>query len=90
MSLLEKKVIVQNKMGLHARPAALFVKIANKFNSSVIVKCGENEVDGKSMLGMLMLGAGHGIPIIIKTDGPDAQIALNELEKLLLREEEYE
>jgi phosphotransferase system HPr (HPr) family protein len=90
MSLLEKQIIIKNKMGLHARPAALFVKTANKFNSQVTVKCGENEVDGKSMLGMLMLGARQGISIIIKAKGPDAQTALDELEKLLLKEEDYD
>ncbi len=77
-------------MGLHARPAALFVKIANKFNSHVTVKCGETEVDGKSMLGMLMLGAEQGITIVIKVEGLDAQIAIDELENFLLKEENYD
>ncbi len=90
MSLLEKTITVKNKMGLHARPAALFVKIANKFNSNITVKCGENEFDGKSMLGVLMLGAGQGVTVIIKTEGPDAQTAIDEQEQFLLREEVYD
>ena len=81
--LLEKKIVIKNKLGLHARPAALFVQIANKFDSDIVVKKGSQEVNGKSIMGILMLAAGKGSAICIKIEGEDAQKALTELEKVL-------
>ncbi len=88
MPLIRKKIIVKNKQGLHARPAALFVQVANKFDSRVSVFRDNEEVNGKSIMGILMLGAEKGSEIIIETDGQDAQAALAELEKLVLAEED--
>ena len=87
MSLLQKKLIVKNKQGLHARPAALFVQIANKFESQITVRSDKEEVNGKSIMGILMLGAEKGTQIIIEADGLDAQIAIIELEKIVSSEE---
>jgi phosphotransferase system HPr (HPr) family protein len=88
MPLIKKKLTVKNKQGLHARPAALFVQIANKFDSRITVRRNREEVNGKSIMGILMLGAENGSSIIIEADGEDAQLALTELEKIVTSEEE--
>jgi len=90
MSQIKKKFTVKNKSGLHARPAALFVQIANKFDSRITVKREDDEekVNGKSIMGILMLGAEKGSSIIIEADGDDAEVALSELEKVISNEEE--
>lgn len=87
MSIVKKKVTVKNKQGLHARPAAMFVQIANKFDSRITVTRDEEAVNGKSIMGILMLGAEKGCEIIIEADGEDADMALAELEKMILSEE---
>mgnify|MGYP003393570959 FL=1 len=82
--VVEKIVVIKNKQGLHARPAALFVQIANKFDSDVVVSKGKAKVNGKSIMGIMMLEAGRGSKITITTKGEDAQQAITELENLLL------
>lgn len=84
--VVEKKMTIRHKQGLHARPAALFVQIANKFESNISVKKGAQEVNGKSIMGILMLAAETGSQICIKAEGQDAKKAVEELEKLLLGE----
>ncbi|MBI4335095.1 MAG: HPr family phosphocarrier protein [Candidatus Omnitrophica bacterium] len=84
--VLERKVIIRHKQGLHARPAALFVQIANKFECGISVKKGEQEVNGKSIMGILMLAAEKGSHVLIRADGADAEKAVAELERLLLGE----
>lgn len=81
--MLEKSIIIRNKSGLHARPAALFVQIANKFNSDIIVKKGKEEVNGKSIMGIMMLAAECGSKIHLKINGEDAEEAMRELEVFL-------
>ncbi|KPK42320.1 MAG: hypothetical protein AMJ78_02905 [Omnitrophica WOR_2 bacterium SM23_29] len=81
--LIEKKLIIKNRSGLHARPAALFVQIANKYDSDITVKKGKLEVNGKSIMGILMLAAERGSQIILRIEGADANKAMLELEKLL-------
>ena len=88
MALIKKTVIVKNKQGLHARPAAIFVQIANKFDARITVKRNDEEVNGKSIMGILMLGAEQGSSIIIEAEGSDAEDAVAELEKLVNNEEE--
>lgn len=88
MALIKKELIVKNKQGLHARPAAVFVQVANRFDSRITVRRDEEEVNGKSIMGILMLGAENGSLIIIEADGSDAQKALEELEKIISSEEE--
>jgi phosphocarrier protein HPr len=88
MSVIKKELIVKNKQGLHARPAAMFVQIANKFDARITVKRNDEEVNGKSIMGILMLGAEKGSLIIIEADGEDAELAILELEKLINSEEE--
>lgn len=87
MAVLRKKLIVQNNQGLHARPAALFVQIANKFDSRITVVRDKEKVNGKSIMGILMLGAEKGSHIIIEADGSDAESAVIELEKIITSEE---
>jgi len=87
MTLVKKKLVVKNKQGLHARPAALFVQVANKFDSRITVKYDKEAVNGKSIMGILMLGAEKGSEIIIEAEGQDAQEAILELEKILSNEE---
>ena len=82
--LVEKRLIIKNKLGLHARPAALFVQLANKFDCEIMVKKGSQEVNGKSIMGILMLAAGKGSRIFIRAEGLDARSAIEELERLLI------
>lgn len=87
MAAVKKKLIVKNKQGLHARPAALFVQVASKFDSRITVMRDKERVNGKSIMGILMLGAEKGSEIIIEAEGEDAQAALAELEKTVSSEE---
>ncbi len=87
MTIVRKKIVVNNKQGLHARPAAMFVQVANRFDSRISVKRDKEEVNGKSIMGILMLGAEKGCSIIIEANGSDAQEAVAELEKILHLEE---
>jgi phosphocarrier protein len=82
--VVERSVVIKNKQGLHARPAALFVQIANKFDSDVTVSKGKTKVNGKSIMGIMMLEAGRGAKVTITAKGEDAQQAVTELENLLL------
>ncbi len=86
--IVKKLLIVQNKLGLHARPAALFVQIANKYDSDISVKKGGQLVNGKSIMGIMTLAAAKGSKIHIIAKGVDAQEAVEELEKLVLSDEE--
>lgn len=80
-----KEMVVQNKLGIHARPAAMFVKTANNFTCNVFVEKDGETVNGKSIMGMMMLAAGPGSRIRVQAEGGDAAQALNELEHLLQR-----
>jgi phosphocarrier protein len=85
-----RDVMVLNKLGLHARPAALFVKTANKFKSEVFVEKDSEIVNGKSIIGLMMLAAGPGSVLRIKASGPDASDALDALESLFKKKFEEE
>jgi len=87
MALLKKKITIKNKQGLHARPAALFVQLANKFDSKITVTKGKETINGKSIMGILMLAANKGSRIIIEANGSDAEKALLELEALVGKDE---
>jgi len=84
--MLEKKVIIKGKSGLHARPAAYFVKVANKFDSEIWIKKDEKKVSAKSIIGVLSLGIGQGMEVIIEAQGKDEAEAINELETLINEE----
>lgn len=78
----ERKFVIKNKLGLHARPAALFVQTANRFQSTIEVKKGREKVNGKSIMGIMTLAAGVGHSITVKAEGPDAGRAMQEISKL--------
>tara|TARA_B110000858_G_C17535352_1_gene351091 strand:- start:214 stop:498 length:285 start_codon:yes stop_codon:yes gene_type:complete len=94
--MLEKELVVTDEVGLHARPASLFVKIAQEFNGTVTVKfnkknpqTGEEELvekDGKSMIGILSLGIGKDKPFTLTLDGDDEDLYFSKFEELLNNE----
>ncbi len=83
MPVVKKKIVVKNKQGLHARPAALFVQIANKFDSRITLRRDEEEVNGKSILGLLLLAAPCGTALVVRAEGSDAGDALDAIENLI-------
>jgi phosphocarrier protein len=83
--MIEREFIVQNKLGLHARPAALFVQATHRFNSLVRVSKDGQQVDGKSIMGILTLAAEHGSKLIVAVDGVDEAGLIAALEDLFKR-----
>ncbi len=81
----EKTLVIQNKLGMHARPAAMFVKTANKYECEIWVEKDNEEVNGKSIMGLMMLAAGCGSSLKIAAVGEQAEEALLELENLITR-----
>ena len=79
-----KKIVISNKLGLHARAAAKFVRIAAGYQSEIMINSGNQEVSGKSIMGIMMLAAGKGTEINLVTVGPDEEEALLALENLIL------
>jgi phosphocarrier protein HPr len=80
---VEKDIPITNRLGLHARPAAMFVRIASRYRSEIWVSKEEEEVNGKSIMGLMMLAAGQGSKLRIRCEGPDADKAMEELEELI-------
>ena len=80
-----KEITVSNKLGIHARPAAQIVKMASEFKAEIRVEKDGEEVDGKSIMGLMMLAAGHGSVLKMIAEGPDADEALQSLEDLVVR-----
>lgn len=81
--MVERNLEIKNKLGLHARAAAKFVHVASRFKSDIKIRKGDEEVDGKSILGILLLAAGLGSAIILRADGPDEREALDAIEQLI-------
>ncbi len=79
-----KKIIISNKLGLHARAAAKFVRIASGFQSEIMIHLGSHKVSGKSIMGIMMLAAGKGTEIGLVTVGPDEDEAMTALENLII------
>ena len=82
---ITKELVVINKLGIHARPAAMFVKTANRFECDVFVEKDGERVNGKSIMGLMMLAAGPGSKLLGFAEGEDAAKAVVELEALLRR-----
>ena len=80
---MTKDFLVANKLGIHARPAAMFVKTANRFDCEIFVEKDGEKVNGKSIMGLMMLAAGQGSKLRIRCEGPDAEKAMEELEELI-------
>lgn len=83
--MAQRELTIQNKLGIHARPAAQFVKTASKFSSEIRVEKDGEEVDGKSIMGLMMLAAGNGSAIIVAAEGEDEDAALEALTDLIER-----
>ncbi|OGT96031.1 MAG: hypothetical protein A3I79_07610 [Gemmatimonadetes bacterium RIFCSPLOWO2_02_FULL_71_11] len=81
--MIERAVPIVNSLGLHARPAAEFVKMAGRFKASVQVRKDELEVNGKSIMGMMMLAAECGSRLSIRVEGEDAEVAIEALAALI-------
>ncbi len=80
---IEKKFIIKSKLGLHARPAALFVQTANRFKCEIEVVKGRQRVNGKSIMGIMTLAAGTGSAIIVRASGEDSLEAMAEISRLI-------
>jgi phosphocarrier protein HPr len=81
--MIEREVQIENKLGLHARPAAEVVKTAAKFKSDITICRDDLEVNGKSIMGVMMLAAEHGSRITLRADGPDEEQAVDALSELI-------
>ncbi len=82
---LTKELLVQNKMGIHARPAAMIVRVTNKFKAEVHVEKDDEQVNGKSIMGLMMLAAAKGSTVKFVATGPDAEQMLADLEALFAK-----
>lgn len=80
---IEKELAIPNRLGLHARPAAMFVRIASRYRSEIWVSKEGEEVNGKSIMGLMMLAAGQGSKLHVRCEGPDADKAMEEIEALI-------
>ena len=80
---IEKEVAIVNRLGMHARPAAMFVRVASRFRCEVWVEKEGERINGKSIMGLMMLAAGQGSKLMIWCEGPDADKAMEELEELI-------
>jgi phosphocarrier protein HPr len=88
MPRIEKELIVQNKKGLHARPAALFVQLAEKHQVDVTICKGDERVNGKSIMGLLMLGAQYQTSLNLIVEGEAAEAAMQDFESFFSKQEE--
>lgn len=79
----QRTVLIVNKLGLHARAAAKFVSLASQFDADISVQRGERTVNGKSIMGIMMLAASKGTEILIRARGEDAEEALEQLHNLI-------
>ena len=80
--MVERIVTIRNRAGMHARPAALLVKTASSFTSQISIEKDSERVNGKSIMGVITLGATYNTPLKIIADGPDEMEALDALQKL--------
>ena len=85
ISTMTREFTVGNKLGIHARPAALFVKVANQFDADVFVEKDGERINGKSIMGLMMLAAGPGSVLTVEASGGDAKDALDKLGELVAR-----
>jgi phosphocarrier protein HPr len=81
----QRELVIINKLGVHARPAALFVKLANRFTCNILVSKDGEQINGKSIMGLMMLAAGPGSKLLVICEGDDCLQALEEIEALVKR-----
>jgi len=82
---VSKELTIVNRLGLHARPSAMFVKVCNRFKCDIWVEKDNEQVNGKSIMGLMMLAAGQGSKLLVTCAGSDAETALGEIEELISR-----
>jgi phosphocarrier protein HPr len=82
---VDREFVVLNKLGIHARPAAMFVKVANRFTCNILVEKDGEKINGKSIMGLMMLAAGPGTKLLISCEGDDCHAALDAIEELIKR-----
>jgi phosphocarrier protein len=82
-TIVRRELTITNTLGLHARPAAMFVQLAGKFLSEITVERGSEQVNGKSIMGIMMLAAGKGLKITVTAEGEDAADAVSAIEELV-------
>ncbi len=82
---IEKEITIVNRLGMHARPAAMFVRVASRYSCEVWVEKEGEQINGKSIMGLMMLAAGQGSKLLVTCEGPDADKALEEIEALIQR-----
>ena len=80
-----RDLVIGNKLGLHARPAAMFVRVANRFASDIVVEKDGEEINGKSIMGLMLLAAGCGSRLKVTVTGTDAADMVKALEELIAR-----
>ena len=80
---VEKEITIVNRLGLHARPAAMFVRVASRHRCEIWVAKEDEEINGKSIMGLMMLAAGQGSKLTIRCEGADADKVMEELEELI-------
>lgn len=83
--MIERELAIRNRLGLHARAAAKFVQTASRFKSEVKIRKNGEEVDGKSILGLLLLAASQGTQITLAVSGEDEDAAFAAVESLIIR-----
>src|SRR5450432_799563 len=80
---VEKEITIVNRLGLHARPAAMFVRVASRHPCEIWVAKEGEEINGKSIMGLMMLAAGQGSKLRVRAEGPDAAQAIIDIEELI-------
>ena len=83
MTTISREIEIINKLGMHARAAAKFVKLASKFNSEIELERNDRRVNGKSIMGVMMLAAGKGTQVTLHATGKDASKSIETLEELI-------
>ncbi|MFN0126464.1 MAG: HPr family phosphocarrier protein [Verrucomicrobiales bacterium] len=81
--IVQREFTIRNRQGLHARPAAMLVKLCNTFQSEIWVEKGDEQVNGKSIMGLMMLAANHGAVIKVTAEGTDAEAAVEKIGSLI-------
>jgi phosphocarrier protein HPr len=84
-TVITRELVVSNKVGIHARPAAMFVKIASRYACDIFLEKDGEKINGKSIMGLLMLAAGPGSKLTLQVSGKDAAMAVAEIEDLFQR-----
>ncbi|MSU27203.1 MAG: phosphocarrier protein HPr [Pedosphaera sp.] len=84
-TVITRELLVSNKVGIHARPAAMFVKIASRYACDIFLEKDGEKINGKSIMGLLMLAAGPGSKLTLQVSGKDAAMAVAEIEDLFQR-----